>query len=236
MSFSAPMAHFYDLLNDGANYAAERDLVVSQLPDGAVRGLDLGCGTGSLVLLLSEDYEMTGVDLSEEMLSAADEKAFSAHRRARFICQDITRLSLGQTFDFCICFHDTLNYVLKTEELSHVFSRVFEHLNDGGVFLFDLSRKERFETEYAANCEVLERDGLFCVWEREYHKERGLCDFAFHFFEEGADGRYERSAEYERQRVYSPRTVERLCAQAGFEVQRVAQNETHLIYLAKKRG
>ena len=236
MSFSAPMAHFYDLLNDGANYAAERDLVVSHLSRDAARGLDLGCGTGSLLLLLSEDYEMTGVDLSEEMLSAADEKAFSAHRRARFVCQDITQLSLGQKFDFCICFHDTLNYVLKTEGLSRVFSRVFEHLNDDGIFLFDLSRKERFETEYAARSEVLERDGLFCVWEREYHRERGVCDFAFHFFEECADGRYERSSEYERQRVYSPRTVERLCAQSGFDVQRIAENETHLIYLAKKRG
>ncbi len=236
MSFQAPMAHFYDLLNDGANYEAERDLIVQHLPEGARRGLDLGCGTGTLAVLLSREYEMTGVDLSEEMLAFADEKAFSERRRVRFVCQDITGLSLGTRFDFCLCLHDTLNYLLDTASLQSAFLRVSEHLTEDGVFLFDISKKARFEGEYSTACEVLERDGLFCVWEREYHAERGVCDFVFHFFEEGKDGRYTRSVEVERQRAYAPRTVEKLCRQAGLEPALILENETHLIYQAQKKG
>lgn len=236
MSFQYPMAHFYDLLNDGADYTAERDLIVSSLPEGASRGLDLGCGTASLAILLSHDFEMTCVDLSEEMLSVADEKAFSAHARMRFVCQDITALSLGNKYDFCLCLHDTLNYVLKTEGLLRAFSRVADHLNDHGTFIFDFSKKERFEREYGCSAEVLERDGLFCVWEKEYSPSRAMCDFVFHFFEEGEDGRYSRSTEFERQRLYSPKTMEKLCREAGFTVSLLAENDTHYIYKAEKRG
>lgn len=236
MSFQFSMAHFYDALNDGADYETEREWIVSVLPQGAKRGLDLGCGTGTLSVLLSADYEMCAVDLSPEMLSVADEKVFSARRRVHFVCQDISALNLGETYDFCVCFHDTLNYLLSTKALSDTFCRVARHLNPGGVFLFDLSRKERFVTEYAQPAEVLERDGLFCVWEREYHASRRICDFVFHFFEEDSDGKYVRSVEYERQRVYAPKTVENLCRSAGFDVQLFQETDTHFIYLAKKRG
>lgn len=236
MSFSAPMAHFYDFLNDGADYASERELLLEHLPEGARRGLDLGCGTGSLALLLSHDFEMTGVDISSEMLAAADEKAFRARRSVRFICQDITRLSLGARFDFCLCLHDTLNYLLDTESLRDVFCAVEAHLADGGVFFFDISRPERYLREYAAEAEVLQREGLFCVWERAYHEKRRICDFAFHFFAECEDGRWERSVEYERQRVYSKSTVERLCREAGLEPVLLFTNETHFVFKAQKRG
>ncbi|MBR6530591.1 MAG: class I SAM-dependent methyltransferase [Clostridia bacterium] len=236
MSFASAMAHFYDRLNDGADYTSERALIASHLPEGTRTGLDLGCGTGDLAILLSGEYQMTAVDLSEEMLSAADAKAFAARRSVRFVHQDITALSLGVRFDFALCLHDTLNYVLKTEALSEVFCRTAEHLNDEGVFIFDLSKKERFENEYGNSAEVLERDGLFCTWEKAYHKERAFCDFVFHFFEENGDGTYTRSVEYERQRLYAPKTVEKLCTNAGFGVERIAETDTHYIYKAIKRG
>ena len=236
MSFQYPMAHFYDLLNDGADYTAERDWIVSALPASASCGLDLGCGTASLAILLSHKFNMTGVDLSEEMLAIADEKAFSSRARVRFVCQDITSLSLGTRYDFCLCLHDTLNYILKTEGIARVFSRVYDHLNEGGVFLFDFSKKQRFEEEYGNGAEVLEREGLFCVWEKEYVPARRVCDFAFHFFEEGEDGKYTRSTEFERQRLYAPKTMETLCRKAGFSVSLLKENETHYIYKAEKRG
>ena len=236
MSFASPMAHFYDVLNDGVSYAEERDFLLPLLPEGARRGADLGCGTGELVCLLSRDYEMTGVDLSEEMLAAADEKAFSAGRKIRFVRQDIAHLALGEKFDFCVCLHDTLNYLLTTAEVSSFFAGVRAHLVPGGVFIFDLNTPERFRTEYGTGAEVLEREGLFCVWEKEYREKSGILDVTFHFFEEKPDGRYERSAEYERQRKYSARTVEKLCREAGLVPELVRQDAAHSIYRAVNSG
>lgn len=232
MSFAAPMAHFYDVLNDGADYSSERDRIVSFLPEGARRGVDLGCGTGSLCLLLAQSFEMTGVDLSEEMLACADEKAFSAGKKVRFVCQDITRLALGETFDFCLCLHDTLNYLSSREELGRLFSRVEKHLSEKGVFVFDINRKQRFEEVYCNSCEILERNGLFCVWERAWHPSASRCDFAFHFFEKQKNGLYEKSEEYESQRYFPPSTVEKLCREAGLSAKAVFENDTHHLYVA----
>ncbi len=234
--FASAMAFFYDALNDAAPYEAERDLVLSLVKEEANLALDLGCGTGELCLLLSEHFDTIGVDASEEMLACADEKAFARARRVRFVRQDITRLNLGLRADVCTCLHDTLNYLLDTRALFCLFESVKRHLSEDGVFLFDFNTKERFEN-YARGAEILERDGLFCAWERAYNEKSGICDFAFHFFEEMADGRYERSVDYQRQRCYSPRTVERLCREAGLEPTLLKQTDEHYIYKAvHKRG
>ncbi len=49
--------------------------VVDLLPDNSSKVLDLGCGTGYLFLeFLKKEFEVTGIDLSPEMISALEEK------------------------------------------------------------------------------------------------------------------------------------------------------------------
>jgi RimJ/RimL family protein N-acetyltransferase/protein-L-isoaspartate O-methyltransferase len=62
-------------LADPAVRAAWRDLMLDLLPPAPARVADLGCGTGSLALLLTEEgYDVTGVDLSPEMVRRARAK------------------------------------------------------------------------------------------------------------------------------------------------------------------
>ena len=59
--------------------------------------LDLGCGTGSILLpLAQEGFDVIGVDLSPEMLTEADHKAMEAGVSVRLACQDMTELDLGR--------------------------------------------------------------------------------------------------------------------------------------------
>lgn len=63
-------------LRDPGTRAAWQELLLAHLPPAPARVLDLGCGTGSLSVLLAEQgYEVTGLDLSDEMLAVAREKA-----------------------------------------------------------------------------------------------------------------------------------------------------------------
>ena len=65
-------------LRDPAVRAAWRDLLLSVLPHAPARIADLGCGTGTLALLLAaEGYAVDGVDFSPEMIRRAREKPVS---------------------------------------------------------------------------------------------------------------------------------------------------------------
>jgi len=59
-------------LRDHETRAAWRDLLLRHLPPPPARVADLGCGTGTLsVLLAQEGYAVSGVDLSPEMIARA---------------------------------------------------------------------------------------------------------------------------------------------------------------------
>ena len=63
-------------LADPACRAAWRELLLGVLPPAPAQVADLGCGTGTLSLLLAEErYEVTGVDFSPAMVSRARAKA-----------------------------------------------------------------------------------------------------------------------------------------------------------------
>jgi len=56
--------------------AAWRALLLEHLPSAPARVADLGCGTGTLALLLAEEgYAVEGVDFSPEMVRRAHDKA-----------------------------------------------------------------------------------------------------------------------------------------------------------------
>ena len=83
------------------------------LDSGAVkpcRALDLGCGTGTNALFLTQQgFDVTGVDLSEVAVQKAQQKADAAGAKAVFVCASVLALpSLGDPFGFvfdCGCFH-----------------------------------------------------------------------------------------------------------------------------------
>ncbi len=63
-------------LRDPGVRAAWRELLRDLLPPPPARVADLGCGTGTLALLLTEEgYDVTGVDVSPEMVRRARAKA-----------------------------------------------------------------------------------------------------------------------------------------------------------------
>jgi ubiquinone/menaquinone biosynthesis C-methylase UbiE len=66
-------------LADVSVRAAWRDLLLDHLPEPPADIVDLGCGTGSLaVLLATENYRVQGLDLADNMVSAARTKAHAA--------------------------------------------------------------------------------------------------------------------------------------------------------------
>ncbi|MER7825701.1 methyltransferase domain-containing protein [Streptomyces sp. NPDC096097] len=87
--------------------AAWSRLLRSWLPEGPADVLDVGCGTGSLSLLLAEaGHRVTGVDLAPRMVERAQGKLAAAGLAGRFLVGDAADPPTGQQrYDVLLCRH-----------------------------------------------------------------------------------------------------------------------------------
>ena len=219
------IAPIYDRINGELDYSAWADFIEENIrrynpnmPTELV--LDLGCGTGRMTLELARrGYDMTGVDLSSEMLDVA---RASAEReglsdRMLWLMQDITELELYGTVELAVSCLDTLNHLTSRAELVRCLSLVHNYLVPDGLFLFDINGKRKFEEIYADNSYVMEEEGAFCVWQNSYNPKSRLCDFYITLFKE-EDGRYARYDELEQERMYTLRSMKSALSECGFEL------------------
>jgi SAM-dependent methyltransferase len=140
-------SQYSDLLYRDKDYASEVDYVCSLIererPDSRSL-LDLGCGTGRHAFLLGErGYDVTGVDMSEEMLRVAgDERARRLQAEPRitppvFAHGDVRSVRLSRRFDVVISLFHVMSYQATNEDLRAAFRTLREHVQPGGLVLFD---------------------------------------------------------------------------------------------------
>ncbi len=93
-------------LRDPAVRAAWRDLLVDRLPAAPGRIADLGCGTGTLSLLLADaGHTVDGVDFAPEMVRLARAKA-AGRPDVRFVEGDAAQPPLEPaSYDVVLCRH-----------------------------------------------------------------------------------------------------------------------------------
>ena len=219
------IAPIYDKINGELDYAAWADFIEENIrrynPDMKTElVLDLGCGTGRMTLELGRrGYDMTGVDLSPEMLDLARDAAEEAglSDKMLWLLQDITDFELYGTVELAVSCLDTLNHLTDAANLRRCLSLIHNYLVPDGLFVFDINGKGKFENIYADNSYVMEEDGSVCVWQNSYNPKTRLCDFFITLFEEDEDGRYNRYDELQTERMYTIRTMKKMLTECGFE-------------------
>lgn len=212
------LAASYDALTGDVGYeqrAAFLQRLFARAERKVTRVLDLACGTGSITLLLSRaGYELVGVDASPDMLAQA--RAKFDDRPPLLLCQPMQRLSLGsEGVDAAVCCLDSINYLTRPQDVQSTFRRVYESLNEGGVFVFDVHSVQKMA---ALDGQVWldETDDVYCVWRTEFRPRAGMLDYWVDLFTRGGTGTWRRSMEEHHQRAYP---VDELCAwlhEAGF--------------------
>ncbi len=142
--FNQGYADQYDLLYSDKDYEAECDLLEQAFKKYGHRVktiLDIGCGTGNhSIPLARRGYQVTGVDLSENMLTHAREKAKSSNAPASlaFVQGDARTVDVNKKFDAVLMMFAVLGYQLTNEDVLASLNTVRKHLNPGGVFIFDI--------------------------------------------------------------------------------------------------
>ena len=204
--------------------------------------VDLACGTGSVALLLAQDgLEVTGVDLSEEMLTVACQKAQEQAQRPVFVCQPLQELRLPRGVDLAVCALDSLDYILDPEDCRKAIARVYKVLNPGGIFIFDVNTPEKLR---AMDGQVFldEDEDVFCVWRGEFDENTNICSYGMDLFQRQGNG-WSRSFEEHREYAYSRDQLTDFLKAAGFNKIRVyadrkfedpAEGEQRIYFSARK--
>lgn len=212
------LAASYDRLTNDVDYEATvafyREILAAEglHPRTAV---DLACGTGSVsVLLAKRGLRVIGVDMSEEMLTVAQQKADGLKNPPRFVCQRLQNLTLPRGVDLAVCALDSLDYITNPEDCAEAIRRVYRALNPGGIFIFDVNTPEKLR---AMDGQVFldEDDDVYCVWRGEFDEETNICTYGMDLFQR--QGRlWRRCFEEHREYAYSAQQLTGYLMAAGF--------------------
>ena len=218
MSAYEMLADVYDGLTADIDYRAILDYleaILRRLDKYPTSVLDLGCGTGSMSVLLSKrGYQVLGVDISEEMLTVASQKAMDLENPPFFICQPMQRLRVPQQMDAVFCLLDSLNYVTEPEDVRKTMQRVYRTVSDGGVFIFDINTPYKLK---GLDGQVFldENEQSYCVWRADFDYEENCCYYGIDLF--CKQGKlWERSFEQHCEYAYEPAQLVQWLQEAGF--------------------
>ena len=212
------LAFSYDRLTNDVDYGAVVGFYFDLLDMAGCRprtAVDLACGTGSVALLLAQrGLSVTAVDMSEEMLTVAQQKACELENPPLFLCQQLQRLQLIRGVDLAVCALDSLDYITEPADCAEAVRRVYKALNPGGIFIFDVNTPEKLRS-MDGQVFLDEDDDVYCVWRGEFDARTNICTYAMDLFQRSGDA-WLRSFEEHREYAYTREMLTGYLRDAGF--------------------
>jgi len=176
--------------------------------------LDIACGTGSELFYFRQlGYTLAGLDMSQEMLSVAEEKLPGIE----LFCADMTKFELPEKFDNVICVFDSINYLLDETKLLNCFKSVNKAMNPQGLFLFDFNTAYGLLEEWQGT-KTEEGEGYYMVYESVMDYDRLNSKTRIKFFIKEEDGRYITFEENHSEKGYTKEQMSVNLKKAGFEI------------------
>jgi SAM-dependent methyltransferase len=173
-------AYYDSMYVNDAEYAPEAARVKELLTrHGAPAGADLlvlACGTGGHIPYFRDDYNVSGLDLSEDMLGLARKK----FPEVSFHCGNLIDFKLDADFDAMVCLYGSIGFVKTVENLRAAMRRIAAHLRpDGLALITPWSTVEDFQDLIVVGA-VDRPDLKIARMEQVSLKEPGIVEVTFH--------------------------------------------------------
>jgi len=137
-----------------------------------VKLLDLGCGTGLEIERLFKIYpnaEVTGVDLSIEMLNVLKEKYKDKEKQINLICKSYFDIDFGaDTYDFALSTYSLHHFSAKLK-LS-LYKKIYTTLKYDGIYI---------EGDYTVK--TIEEERQYIAENERLRKENSVNDGFYHY-------------------------------------------------------
>ena len=211
-------AHVYDIFMRDIPYERWCNTTASYMKNHGVTGgkiLELGCGTGSFTMLMSEKgYEMTGIDMSQDMLYEAKRKNRKAKLPITYMQQDMRALELDERFDAVLSVCDSINYMENNFDMQSAFKCAGDALKDGGIFIFDMKTPSYYERLGNQVFTDSTQEGTY-VWENDYDSGSRDNNYYITFFIKKRHDLYRKYTEEHTQHAFTDEDVQTEARNAG---------------------
>ncbi|KEZ51092.1 MULTISPECIES: class I SAM-dependent DNA methyltransferase [Metabacillus] len=242
-------AEIYDELMKDVPYGQWTDFLherMKRFGNGGSRILDLGCGTGEISIRLKQKgYAVTGMDISEEMLSVAYQKTAELGLSIQYLQHDMREKSdLNQSFDGVFICCDSLNYLQSKEDVQSTFKASFDQLAEGGLLIFDVHSLYKIHEIFNGATFAGNDEDVSFIWNSFLGDEPGSIEHDLSFFVK-RDSFYERFDEFHMQRTYSIDCYKDMIAAAGLELLEISadfsedqpdEESERIFFTARKNG
>ncbi len=137
LSLYHELARYYDALYSWKDYRSESRTLAAIVRrygrSGGRAWLDVACGTGLHLKFLRQQYAVTGVDASPEMLRIARRRL----PRVRLVQGDMRRFHVAAEFDVVSCLFSAIGHLRTESDLRATFQNLAHHLKPGGVMIVE---------------------------------------------------------------------------------------------------
>ncbi|MFL0505039.1 class I SAM-dependent DNA methyltransferase [Ureibacillus sp. 179-F W5.1 NHS] len=180
--------------------------------------LDIACGTGTLSLLFHQaGYKVSGIDLSEEMLSVAQERFDSEGVDIPLFAMSMDELDGFSELDVVTIPIDSINYLVEQDACLETFKRIYTQLRDGGQLFFDVHSLYKMDFIFMESPFTYDDGEIMYLW----YTEQGEFDHSVYhqmtfFVKDENSGLYERFDEEHFQRTYPWEMYVKWLKEVGF--------------------
>lgn len=213
-------AFVYDEVMDDSLYQQWLDFSLRHLPKATNQVLELACGTGALAVeFAKKGFDVTGLDLSEEMLTLASDRAIQEDVSINWVAGDMLDLTDIGKYQAVTCFSDSLCYMQNATQVQQVFKGVYQLLEESGTFIFDVHSIYQIDEVFPDYSFHDQTEDFAFLWDSYSGDSSHSIEHFLTFFVKKEGEMFERFDELHKERTYSLEMYQKMLTEVGFKVE-----------------
>lgn len=231
------IAQSWDLLRGDTSNWEDRFFLKEAVKRSGAPVLDVGCGTGRILLdLLQDGVDVDGVDNSPEMLDLLRDKARGLGLEVNAYLQTMESLALPRRYQTILVPSSSFQLVIDREDAKKAMKRFYSHLLPGGwlvmpfMILWSEVTGEPLEEDWRKVRDAVRPDGLTVRrWTRSRYDPQEQVEHTEDRYELLRDGEVVFTEDHKRSpatRWYTQEEAIALYKEAGFNEVKLYKNFT----------
>lgn len=208
----------------------ELSLYLQEMGSCDKRVLEPMCGSGRFYIpLLQKGYDISGFDLSDEMLKACRKKCKEMGLDADLFQADLRSFTASESYDCVVIPVGSLSLITDQKDIQKSFSRIYNCLREGGTYVLsfqsDLDHKDDI-SEWQETMRYRYRDmDLICKMKQRV--QDGFIDMKLLYELRKNDELIEKELQDFPHRLYTAQEMKHYLQEAGFSsIRAVCSDDT----------